>query len=166
MKNNIGRSILVVVAFIGLIVASYARRAVRQSEAEQEQIRQQIDDRMHSEEFQQQIAGMAESRQQLSQQFNEILSNLPENQKAAPDVKTVRYLVYYGGVCHVDMYIFTPDLNVKKYSINPEGDKNYDYFAGELPSEDRYEVTEIKISDAQWSDIVDTLTRVNFMELK
>lgn len=80
-------------------------------------------------------------------------------------VKKVTYLVYYGGLPDVDMYIFTSDLKVKKYSIKPEGNKNYDYLAGELPSEDQYEITEFEISDGDWSSIVSILTRVNFMEL-
>ena len=82
------------------------------------------------------------------------------------DVTKVTYLVYRGGICAVDMYVITDDLKVVKYEINPEGDKSYDYFAGELPSEDRYEVTESEISDLDWSSIVNVLTRVNFLELK
>ena len=82
------------------------------------------------------------------------------------DVTKVTYLVYRGGMCAVDMYVITADLKVVKYDINPEGDKSYDYLAGELPSEDRYVVTESEISDLDWSSIVNVLTRVNFMELK
>ena len=81
------------------------------------------------------------------------------------DVKKVTYLVYYGGLLKVDMYIITSDLKVKKYSINPEPDKHYDYLAGELPSEDLYEITEFEISDSEWSGMADVLTGVNFMEL-
>ena len=81
------------------------------------------------------------------------------------DVKKVTYLVYYGGLPNVDMYIFTSDLNAKKYSINPESDKHYDYLAGELPSDDLYEITEFEISDIEWSGMVDVLTGVDFMEL-
>ncbi len=80
------------------------------------------------------------------------------------DVTKVTYLVYRGGMCAVDMYVITADLKVVKYDINPEGDKSYDYLAGELPSEDRYAVTESEISDLDWSSIVNVLTRVNFME--
>ena len=82
------------------------------------------------------------------------------------DVKKVTYLVYYGGLPNVDMYIITSDLKAKKYSIKPEGDKTYDYLAGELPSEDLYEITEFGISDTAWSSIVNVLTRVDFMALE
>ena len=61
---------------------------------------------------------------------------------------------------------FTPDLKVEKYSIYPEGDKTYDYLAGELPSDDLYDITEFEISDLDWSSMVNVLTRVNFMELE
>ena len=81
------------------------------------------------------------------------------------DVKKVTYLVYYGGLPNVDMYIITSDLKAKKYSINPETDKHYDYLAGELPSEGLYEITEFEISDSEWSGMADVLTGVNFMEL-
>ena len=64
------------------------------------------------------------------------------------------------------MYVFTPDLKVEKYSIYPEGDKTYDYLAGELPSDDLYDITEFEISDLDWSSMVNVLTRVNFMELE
>ena len=82
------------------------------------------------------------------------------------DVKKVTYLVYAGDLCHVDMYVVSSDLKVTHYSINPEADKSYDYLAGEMPSEDRYEVTESSTDELSWSSIVNVLTRVNFMELK
>lgn len=81
------------------------------------------------------------------------------------DVKKITYLVYFGGLPKVYMYIITSDLKAEKYSINPETDKHYDYFAGELPSEDLYEITEFEISDSEWSGMADVLTGVNFMEL-
>ena len=82
------------------------------------------------------------------------------------DVKKITYLVYYGGLLKVDMYIITSDLKAEKYSINPEPDKHYDYLAGELPSEGLYEITEFEVSDSEWSGIADVLTGVNFMELE
>ena len=82
------------------------------------------------------------------------------------EVTKITYLVYCGGLNKVEMYVFTPDLKVEKYSIYPEGDKTYDYLAGELPSDDLYEITEFEISDLEWSSMVNVLTRVNFMELK
>ena len=63
------------------------------------------------------------------------------------------------------MYVITPDLKVQKYDIRPEIDKTYDYLAGELPSEDHYDVTEYEITDTEWSSIVNVLTRVDFMAL-
>ncbi len=82
------------------------------------------------------------------------------------NVEKVTYLVYIGGLPNVEMYIITPDLKVEKYDIKPlDYDKHYDYFEGELPPEDQYELTEYEISDLEWSSIVNVLTRVNFMEL-
>lgn len=82
------------------------------------------------------------------------------------EVTKITYLVYWGGLNKVEMYVFTPDLKVEKYSIYPEGDKTYDYLAGELPSDDLYDITEFEISDLDWSNMVNVLTRVNFMELE
>ena len=82
------------------------------------------------------------------------------------DIKRITYLVYCGGQPDVQMYIINYDLKVEKYSIRPEYDKAYDFFAGELPPEDLYEVTEFEISEQDWSSMVNVLTRVNFMELK
>lgn len=82
------------------------------------------------------------------------------------NVEKVTYLVYIGGLPNVEMYIITSDLKVEKYDIKPlDYDKHYDYFEGELPPEDQYELTEYEISDLEWSSIVNVLTRVNFMEL-
>ncbi|SCW33106.1 hypothetical protein SAMN02910456_00602 [Ruminococcaceae bacterium YRB3002] len=86
-------------------------------------------------------------------------------QRGPLDVRKVTYVVWSGDVCHVDVYVFTPDFKVKHYSINPESDKNYDYPSGELPPEDRYEIEETEISEVDWSSIVNILTRVGFMEL-
>ena len=82
------------------------------------------------------------------------------------EVTKITYLVYGGGLNKVEMYVFTPDLKVEKYSIYPEDDKSYDYLAGELPSDDLYDITEFEISDLDWSSMVNVLTRVNFMELE
>ena len=81
------------------------------------------------------------------------------------DVTKVTYLIYCGGLHNVKMYVITPDLKVQKYDIWHEIDKTYDYLAGELPSEDRYDVTEYEITDTEWSNIVNVLTRVDFMAL-
>ena len=81
------------------------------------------------------------------------------------DVTKVTYLIYCGGLPEVLMYVITPDLKVQKYDIRPEIDKTYDYLAGELPSEDHYDVTEYEITDTEWSSIVNVLTRVDFMAL-
>jgi hypothetical protein len=81
------------------------------------------------------------------------------------DVTKVTYLIYVGGLANVKMYVITPDLKVQKYDIWPEVDKTYDYLAGELPSEDHYDVTEYEITDTEWSSIVNVLTRVDFMAL-
>lgn len=82
------------------------------------------------------------------------------------DVKKITYLTYCVALPDVEMYVITSDLKVTYYSIRPEVDKHYDYLAGELPSEDLYEITEYEISDKDWSNIVNVLTGVEFMELE
>ena len=67
------------------------------------------------------------------------------------DVKKITYLVYYGGLLKVDMYIITSDLKAEKYSINPEPDKHYDYLAGELTGVNFMELDE----DMSTKDIID-----------
>ena len=167
MKNNTVRNILLILASLGMIIAMIAHGVVRKSEADRERMRAEINETVQNEDFKQQVADTAESQRLLSEQFGEALNlSSTDNTRGPLDVKRVTYLIYCGGICHVDMYIITADLNVEKYSINPEGDKNYDFLAGELPSEDLYEVTEYEISDLQWESIVDILTRVKFSELE
>ena len=88
------------------------------------------------------------------------------HQRGPLDVKKVTYLVGCGGINRDYMYVFTSDLKAVKYVISPDRDDNCDYLAGELPSEENYEVTEFEITDLEWSSIVNVLTRVNFMELE
>ncbi len=172
MKNK--NVVMMIIAFAALIVVFVSRACLRRLEADQAQMRTEVNERIQDEEFRQQVEGLRESQQNLSQQISEMVGgniaddtaeNTAGQQRGPIDVNRVTYVVYPGGICHVDMYILTPDLHVQKYSINPESDKNYDYLAGELPSEDRYEVTEYEMSDLQWTTIVNILTRVNFMEL-
>ena len=89
-----------------------------------------------------------------------------KKQREPLEVKQVTYLIYCGGLPDVEMYVITSDLKVTYYSIRPEVDKHYDYLAGELPSEDSYEIKEYEISDKDWSKIVNVLTGVEFMELE
>ncbi len=72
MKNNITRIIIVTLGFLGFIVAACARRYVRELEAEQAQMRAELEERVQDEEFQQQVAGLAESQQAFSQQLGKI----------------------------------------------------------------------------------------------
>ena len=89
-----------------------------------------------------------------------------QNKQRGPlDVKKVTYVEYSGYINYVEVYIITSDRKVTKYSVYPE-DGHYDYLAGELPSEDKYEVKEYETSELSWTSLVNVLTRVNFMELK
>ena len=88
-----------------------------------------------------------------------------QSKKEPLDVKKVTYLIYCGDIQEVEMYVITDDLKVTHYTIWPEDGMDYDYFAGELPSEDHYEVSEFKITEESWTSMVNTLTEVNFMNL-
>ena len=81
------------------------------------------------------------------------------------DVKKVTYLIYCGDIQEVEMYVITDDLKVTHYTIWPEDGKDYDYFAGELPSEDNYEVTESEMTEENWKSMVDGLTEADFMTI-
>ena len=78
MKNNTTKTVIfTLIGLIGFIVAMSAQRFVRQSQAEQAQMRAELNAKTQDEDFQQQLAGLAESQQQLSQQFSNVLSQLP-----------------------------------------------------------------------------------------
>jgi len=79
MKNNTTKTVIfTLIGLIGFIVAMSAQRFVRQSQAEQAQMRAELNAKTQDEDFQQQLAGLAESQQQLSQQFSAVLSQLPD----------------------------------------------------------------------------------------
>ena len=91
-----------------------------------------------------------------------------QSKKEPLDVKRITYLIYVGDRPDVEMYVITADCKVTEYSIRLESDEpygKYDFFAGELPSEDHYEVSEFKITEESWTSMVNTLTEVNFMNL-
>ena len=81
------------------------------------------------------------------------------------DVKKVTYLIYCGGIQKVEMYVITDDLKVTQYTIWPEDGMDYDYFAGKLPTPDKYEVTESEMTEENWKNMVDGLTEADFMTL-
>ncbi len=81
------------------------------------------------------------------------------------DVKKVTYLIYCGDIQKVEMYVITDDLKVTQYTIWPEDGMDYDYFAGELPTPDKYEVTESEMTEENWKSMVDGLTEADFMTL-
>jgi hypothetical protein len=71
MKNNITRIIIVTLGFLGFIVAACARRYVRESEAEQAQMRAELEERVQDEEFQQQLGKISVDQTLLSIQETE-----------------------------------------------------------------------------------------------
>ena len=93
-----------------------------------------------------------------------LLAGCTREQTREPlDVKKVSYLVLWGDRPEVELYIITSDRKITQYNIRPEDDKTYDYFAGELPSEDNYEVTEFEMTEDNWKSMVDGLTEADFM---
>ena len=90
---------------------------------------------------------------------------LNSGKKETLKVKKVSYLVLTQSVCRAEFYVITDARKVTQYSITPEGDKTYDYFAGELPPKGMYKVTEYEIDEQSWESIVNELTRTDFMKL-
>lgn len=88
-----------------------------------------------------------------------------QSPKEPLDVKKVSYLIYCGDIQEVRMYVITSDLKVTQYIIWPEDGTDYDYFAGELPTPDKYEVTESEMTEENWKSMVDALTEADFMTL-
>jgi hypothetical protein len=79
MKNNTTKTVIfTMIGLIGFIVAMSAQRFVRQSQAQQAQMRAELDEKVQDEEFRQQLSNLSESQQQLSQQFSNVLSQLPD----------------------------------------------------------------------------------------
>ena len=85
--------------------------------------------------------------------------------KGPLDVRKVSYLVSSQQTGHDEFYIITADHKVTQYSIDPDDGRSYDYFAGEMPSESKYKVTEYEIDELDWTSIVNVLTRVDFMNI-
>jgi len=77
----------------------------------------------------------------------------------------VSYLISDRDYSHIEYYVITSDHKVKQYSVDINDGKTYDFFAGELPPEDRYTVAEYEIDELDWTSIVNVLTRVDFMTL-
>lgn len=92
--------------------------------------------------------------------------NQAQNSRGPLNIKKVSYLVYYGGMPDVDLYVITSDQVVMQYSYKPEGDKTYDYLSGEVPPDGWYRRYRFAISETEWTGIVNGLTRVDFMKLK
>lgn len=64
----------------------------------------------------------------------------------------------------LSMIVATPDA-VKVYIMGLDCFDQYDLFAGELPPEDKYELTEYQISEEEWNVLINTLVENRFMEL-
>ena len=100
MKNNTTKTVIfTMIGLIGFIVAMSAQRFVRQSQAEQAQRRAELNAKTQDEDFQQQLAGLAESQQQLSQQFSAVLSQLPDvsgngQNESVPDAADDAILIF------------------------------------------------------------------------
>lgn len=78
----------------------------------------------------------------------------------------ITYVVSTASSATVRMYVLTADYTVKEYLMKgTEFFGNYDFFAGELPPEHRYELTEYTISEEDWNALMNTINENNFAEL-
>ena len=80
-----------IIAFAALIVVFGSRAYLRRLEADQAQMRTEVNERIQDEEFRQQVEGLRESQQNLSQQISEmvggnIADDTAENTAAAPEI--------------------------------------------------------------------------------
>ncbi len=81
------------------------------------------------------------------------------------DVIKVTYVYYSGDNPSVYMKVYTNDCTVKRYSFNGSWNTGCDLFAGELPPEDEYTVSEYKITQESWDRLVESLSKERFMSL-
>lgn len=89
-----------------------------------------------------------------------------EKKTTSLDIKKVTFVKYSGDTRTIEMYIFNSDYRVDKYIINPKGDSKFDLLDGELPTKDEYSVKQLEITEESWTDLVNVLSRVSFMELE
>jgi hypothetical protein len=81
-------------------------------------------------------------------------------------VEKVTFIHYFGDSHTIEMYILTSDFHLQKYVINPKDDSQIDLLGGEMPSKDEYIVEEREITESEWGNLVNILSRVDFMELE
>lgn len=84
--------------------------------------------------------------------------------KQLSDVQKISYIGYCGDQDCGTVLVITSDRKVKQYDIT--WDYKYpDLFAGKLPSEDKYNLTEYQISEEEWNALINALDANSFMEL-
>lgn len=84
--------------------------------------------------------------------------------KQLSDVKKISYVGYCGDQDCGTVLVITSDCKVKQYDIT--WDYKYpDLFAGKLPSEDKYKLTEYQISEEEWDALVNALNENRFAQL-
>lgn len=88
-------------------------------------------------------------------------------QKKGPlEIQKVTYSVSGGDTGFLKVYVLTSDEAVL-YDFKRSGSDldGYDYFTDGLPSEDDYTVSARKVTEDEWTNLANILTRVNYMEL-
>ena len=90
-----------------------------------------------------------------------------QQNSSTSDVKKVTYIVLNSSQYpseNLSMTVATPGA-VKVYVMGLDCFEQYDLFAGELPPEDEYELTEYQISKEEWNALINALDENRFMEL-
>lgn len=88
-------------------------------------------------------------------------------QKRGPlDIQKVSYSIGGGDTGFLKVYVITSD-EVVLYDFKDSGSDldGYDYFTEGLPSKGEYTVSTHKVTKDEWTNLVNVLTRVNYMEI-
>lgn len=88
------------------------------------------------------------------------------SRKGPLDIQKVTYSVGGGDTGFLKIYVMTSD-EVVLYDFRKSGSDldGYDYFTDGLPSEDEYTVSAQEVTEHEWTNLANVLTRVNFMEI-
>ena len=87
------------------------------------------------------------------------------NSKVTYDIKKVTCTYNFGDQDGAEMDVYSSDLSVKKYILQPYSDSGVDLFAGEIPPEDKCVPEESAITAEDWNSLVDSINNNEFMDL-
>ena len=85
--------------------------------------------------------------------------------KTTYDVKKVTYTFHLGDQDGAEMDVYSSDLTVKKYIVQPYSESGVDLFAGEIPPDNKCDIKTGTISQDDWNKIVDSINDNDFMSL-